>query len=428
MNNPLLVEYARVPWLMEPQRLEQFVGWMAEQRVGENLAALQVEYTLPYRVRGDTGVIPISGVLLKSVPGWVRFFGYAATGYDEIEEMAQMALADPRVQQIELRITSPGGMVAGGMEAAAALRAADGAKPVTAVIEDLGASGAYWLAASARRIEANANAEVGSIGVYTYAVDTTKLYEDWGLKIIVIRSGEHKGMGLDRITEAQIAAVQEVIDGIAGHFIDQVAAGRRVPRERAAGWATGRVWLAPAALALGLIDAITSAATAVAATNYRNETAQAAATTEGDPKMGQEEQNTQAAATLALAEERKRVTDLKAAFPTDAGFALEAIEAGWDVTQAKAQRHDRLEKERAATPRGEKPLAYHDSDEGAGVDFMAQARARSREQKISMTEAMRQVQAEDPAAYEKFRAAERARPVRVRSGKAAGGRVSLGAA
>ncbi len=47
-----------------------------------------------------------------------------------------------------------------------------------------------------------------------------------------------------------------------------------------------------------------------------------------------------------------------------------------------------------------------------GADFMTQARARSREQKISMTAAMRQLSIEQPKLYEDFRAAEEQRPLR----------------
>jgi hypothetical protein len=127
----------------------------------------------------------------------------------------------------------------------------------------------------------------------------------------------------------------------------------------------------------------------------------------------------------ALVNERKRFADLKAAFPTDAAFALEAVEAGWTVTEAKAERHDRQQKAAAAAPPGDKGVQYHDSDQGGGPDFMAEAKRISREEKISMTDAMRRVQADDPGSYEKFRAAESVRPVRHRSGKAAAGRVSL---
>lgn len=419
--NELLAQIYHQPWLMEPGALRLLAQRLEPLVVGENLSKLAVAYQLPLSVANRVATIPVSGVLLKTVPGWVRFYGIDATGYDEIRSMLQMALVDDRAGRIELRISSPGGMVAGGMEAAEAIRAADQVKPVTAVIEDLGASGAYWLAASARRIEANANAEVGSIGVYTVYMDWSGLEAKWGIKTIVIRSGEHKGMGLDAITENQIAAVQEDIDGIAAHFVAHVAAGRKMAPEQAKGLATGRVWLAPKALELGLIDAVTSAIpTPAAPTNPRNEAAAEADinnqnSNAGDQAMGETQITVTAEA--AMAAEKKRTSDIKAAFPKDAAFTLEAIEAGWSVTEAKAVRCDRLEAVAAARVPGDPGVPFGESETAAPTNFVEVARARAVSDGISRKEAMRCVARERPKLYEAFLASEARRPVLTNPGK-----------
>jgi len=421
MPNPLFCEFSRQPWMMEPERMRRFINGFADVQITDVLAAVKVETPLPYRVEGDTGIIPISGVLLKSGPGWLRILGLNLTGYNEITSMLQMALADPAASRIELRITSPGGQVAGGMEAAEAIRSADAVKPVHAVIEDLGASGAYWLAASARRIQANANAEVGSIGVYTYYTDWTGFDAKFGLKTIVIRSGPHKGMGLDTITDAQIAAVQEVIDGMAGHFIDHVSRGRRVSKETAAGWATGRVWLAPAALEMGLIDAVTAPQTDH---TYQNKEIAMEQKTE-DKGAVDAGQNDRASEHDVLAAERQRVAEIKSAFCKDSVFALEAIEAGWSLMEAKAIRHDRLAEAAASRPTGDRGVPYNDSGSDAGADFMVAVKQLAKEQKISKTEAMRQVQQDDPDSYARFLASESQRRIRNHSKGSAGGRVTV---
>lgn len=427
MNNPWLAQYANDPWMMEPKALEVWLRSLSGRDVGRSLSALMVEYKLPMKVQGDTAVIRISGVLLKNVPGWLRLYGYDVTGYDEVARMLQTALDDATVSRIELRITSPGGQVAGGMEAAAAIRAADTVKPVTAVIEDLGASGAYWLATSARRIEANANAEVGSIGVYMVYYDASKLADDEGVKVIVIRSGEHKGMGVfgAPITETQVAAMQEVIDGMNGHFIEQVSRGRQVTREKAAEWATGRVWLAPAAKTLGLIDALTT--TASAAQNAKEismeqtQSQQVSAAPAGASTSSAAAEQPTPSVADAQATEKSRIDQITAAFKADPAFAIEAISNGWSVTEAKAIRHDRLEAAQAASADGEQAIPFGESTTGEGkTDFMAEAKRIAREEKISMTEAMRRVRQEDPDCYERFLAKEANRAVRVHGGKAAG--------
>ena len=233
MRNALMVDYAAQPWAMEPVAMQRMFAALAEIESTEAVAAVRIDIPSPMRVENGRATIPITGILLKTVPAVLKLiFGSGVTGYDDIRRMVQAAVDDPLVTEIEMRITSPGGMVAGGMEAAQAIRAADAIKPVTAVVEDLCASGAYWLATSARRIEANANAEVGSIGVYTYYLDWTGFDDKMGVKTIVVRSGEHKGLGLDAITDTQIAAVKEVIEEVQpilslhGHIHESRAAVR----------------------------------------------------------------------------------------------------------------------------------------------------------------------------------------------------------
>lgn len=416
MNNLWMQLFAQ-PWAIEPAALQAFLDRCAQIKIGETLAKIEVTYQLPMSISGGVATIPISGVLLKTVPGWVRYFEIETTGYDEIREMIGLAISDPKVERIELRIDSPGGQVAGGMEAADAIRAAAMVKPVTAVVEDLAASGAYWLATSARSITAGHNAEVGGIGVYTVYRDCSKFFEDAGVRTIVIRSGEHKGMGVPgaAITESQIAAEQEVVDQIAEHFIQQVATGRRMTAEQVRPLATGRVWLAPAALELGLIDGLTGATAAEPNNGKQGEL------TMEPPKV---EQPT---AEQAVATERQRVAEINKAFAKDPAFAMDASQAGWTVMEAKAQYCDRLQAQAAAMPPGSPGLPYHDSAVGSdGGDFMEQARDLADEKTISVTEAMKRLAAKDPALHRKFLASESQRGLTVHSKGKAAGRVTLG--
>jgi signal peptide peptidase SppA len=425
------------PWAIEPTALETFLDRCSQIKVGETLAKIEVAYVLPLSIARGVATIPFSGVLLKTVPGWVRYWGIEATGYDEIRQMLSVAVSDPKVERIELRIDSPGGQVAGGMEAADAIRVADGIKPVTAVVEDLAASGAYWLATSARRIEAGHNSLVGSIGVYMVYRDWSKSFESAGVKTIVIRSGEHKGMGVPGapITEAQIAAEQEVVDQIAGHFVQQVATGRRMTVDKIQSLATGRIWLAPEALRLGLIDALGDGSQTPPAPNRKrnearqNESAPVAVnlvTHEGEPTMPDQTQQPVVTAETALAAERKRVTEIRAAFPKDVVFAMEAVEQGWDVMQAKAQYCDRLLLVgQAYTVIGAKPLRYEDSTAGPASDFLEQAAQLAKEERITKTEAMQYLAQEQPELHQAFLIRESSRALKVKSGGAARGRVAM---
>ena len=148
------------------------------------------------QITGGIATINIHGLLMKNPPGWLAWFGIETTDYNVIRQQLGEAVGNKDVQSIFLHIDSPGGTVAGVSEAAEAIANANKAKPVSAYIEDLGASGAYWLASQAGKILSNPNGEIGSIGVYTVYADFSKMAETEGVKVHVIRSGEHKGMGV----------------------------------------------------------------------------------------------------------------------------------------------------------------------------------------------------------------------------------------
>ena len=258
MNESILTEMQTQKWAMEPTALKAFIEKVSKLSTVGLITSVKVDMPKKtLQVDGGVAKIKISGVLLKSVPGWVRLFGIDATGYDEIIEQIGEAVNDDIVSAIELIVSSPGGTVAGVTEAADAIFNARNIKPVTAVVEDLAASGAYWLTSQAQSISAGRVAEIGSIGVYSVYYDWTGWEEKNGIKAVVIRSGEHKGMGMDTITDNQIAAVQEIIDDLADQFVNSVAAGRNKSAETIKKLATGKLWIADKARELGLIDTVT---------------------------------------------------------------------------------------------------------------------------------------------------------------------------
>jgi capsid assembly protease len=361
MNSDILAELVAQPWAMEPKALEAF---LEKVRAGGPHAPATLTAAFmddgPKRtgMRIDNGVarIPISGVLLKKVPVWLKWFGVEATAYSDIQADLDAALADGGVKEIVLAVDSPGGQVAGVYEAAEAIQAARGrGKPITAQVGDLCASAAYWLAAQAHRITAGQNAQVGSIGVYSVYVDSSKAAEDEGFKVHVVSSGPHKGAGIPGapITAEQLGGFQAVVDGMAENFKAAVARGRvRSTRKDVDGWATGQVWLAAQASTMGLIDGITTP-------GKRNEGA-AGVRPAADSKVQENEEETMAddpkAAQEAVATERKRAADIKAAFPRHLEFALAHIEKGSSLIEAKVAFNEVLEAE-AKTARGAQAAA-----------------------------------------------------------------------
>jgi signal peptide peptidase SppA len=421
MTSDILAQWSAEPWAMEPTRLRALFAALAHRAPAlEVLSKIEIDRA-PARldVRDGVAHVPVHGVLLTRVPAWMKFFGIDATAYGDIARLVTEAAASATVTSIQLDVDSPGGTVAGVLTAARAIQAAREAKPITAQVTTLAASAAYWLASQAQEIAADINDEIGSIGVYTVYYDFSKMVENDGVKVHVIASGEHKGMGVDGapITESQIAAMREVIEGIAENFVAAVATGRGLDLESARALATGRLWEAKAALPLQLIDRLGPAG--LTEVNGKSSIA-----SEGDVTMSEESKEKTVAVDVAqirsetAAAERQRLAALKAAFPDDPAFALDQFESGADVTEAKAAYCDvlaqRLQARKSEKP-AEKPTEESDeyrhggyADGGRGTvspqGFLAAVRSYTWQHKCTRVAAIKAVKDEQPELYDAFRA------------------------
>ena len=190
----------------------------------------------------------------------LRLYGPIAGGARTAEwvELARRLRESKRVPAVVVDIDSPGGTATASDDLFLALERLSAQKPVVAVVRGTGASGAYLAALAARRIVANPNAIVGSIGVINIAPRLPRLLDRIGVSVSEHTAGRLKGMGApwrdERGEEAE--KEQALVDAIYDSFVDRVATGRGLPPERARELATGEVWLGRQALELGLVDEI----------------------------------------------------------------------------------------------------------------------------------------------------------------------------
>ena len=203
----------------------------------------------PYTV-GTTAIIPIKGVITSGLHPIYRVIGFADT--EQIAGWIRAAVANPLVEEILLRIDSPGGMVTGTPELAAAVAAADRMKPVLAHTSGMMDSAAYWIASQARAICCTPSADVGCVGVYQLYYDQTAYLATMGIKANIFKSGDLKAAGHPDIpmTEAQAAHVQAEIDAIGVQFRAAVTARRDIDEDSM----RGQSFLGTEALARGLVD------------------------------------------------------------------------------------------------------------------------------------------------------------------------------
>jgi protease-4 len=173
-------------------------------------------------------------------------------------EIARHLRESRRVPAVVLDIDSPGGSASASDDLYLALERLAAAKPLVASIRGTGASGAYLAALAARRIVANPNAIVGSIGVITAGPHVHRLLERLGVSVSETRAGHLKGMGAAwrDVSEEESAKERELVDAIYEAFLGRVARARKLSVEQVRAVATGEVWLGSRALELGLVDDI----------------------------------------------------------------------------------------------------------------------------------------------------------------------------
>ena len=169
------------------------------------------------------------------------------------------AFEDPSAQALVLRINSPGGSpVQAGIlnDEIRRLKALHG-KRVYAVVEDVCASGAYYLAVAADQIYVDKASLVGSVGVLMDGFGFTGAMEKLGIERRLLTAGENKGM-LDPFSpqnDKQQAYAREMLKQIHAQFIDVVRQGRGDRLKETPETFSGLVWNGEDAVKLGLADA-----------------------------------------------------------------------------------------------------------------------------------------------------------------------------
>jgi len=181
---------------------------------------------------------------------------------DLLVSALRSAFEDPGAQAVVLRINSPGGSpVQSGIvnDEIRRLKALHG-KKVYAVVEEICASGAYYIAVAADEIYVDKASLVGSIGVLMDGFGFTGLMDKLGVERRLLTAGEHKGM-LDPFSpqsEKERAFAKAMIDQVHRQFIDVVKTGRGNRLKETPETFSGLFWNGEEAVKMGLADHIGS--------------------------------------------------------------------------------------------------------------------------------------------------------------------------
>jgi protease-4 len=196
-----------------------------------------------------TALIEVAGVI--EADGEVNADSFIGSLHDAYE--------DKHTKGIILRINSPGGSpVQAGIinDEIERQKRLHPTIPVYAVVEDICASGGYYIAAAADRIYVDKASIVGSIGVLMDGFGFTGLMEKLGVERRLMTAGENKGIldPFSPVSEKQKQFAQGMLDAIHQQFISVVRAGRGNRLKETPEMFSGLFWTGDQAVQLGLAD------------------------------------------------------------------------------------------------------------------------------------------------------------------------------
>jgi protease IV len=207
--------------------------------------------------RGDERLTAGKHTALVDLVGVIDPKGNASA--DRITESLQLAFKDKNTQGVILRINSPGGSpVQAGIiyDEIRRLRGLHPNTPMYAVVEDVCASGGYYVAAATDKIYVDKASIVGSIGVIMDGWGFTGTMEKLGVERRVLVSGENKAFldPFSPVDDKQKKHAQSMLDEIHTQFIEVVRKGRGKRLKESPDMFSGLLWTGARSIELGLSD------------------------------------------------------------------------------------------------------------------------------------------------------------------------------
>jgi len=221
---------------------------------------LQEVVLVPSAAREKVLMIDVDGMISSALETGI--FAREKSVVARVFERLERAAADPWVKAVILRLDTPGGEVtASDIVYHEVLRFKERTGlPVVGLMMSVAASGGYYIASACDVIVAHPSTLTGSIGVISIFPSVEALMAKVGVKVNIIKSGPAKDSGspFRDMTDNEKKLFQGIIDEYYEGFLAVVARGRKGKIQAAdlRTIADGRVYTAPQALKLGLIDAI----------------------------------------------------------------------------------------------------------------------------------------------------------------------------
>ncbi|MGB9129920.1 MAG: S49 family peptidase [Thiobacillus sp.] len=203
-------------------------------------------------IKEHTALIDLQGVISAD-----------QTSADSVISSLQGAFEDKKTKGVILRINSPGGspVQAGQIyDEIKRLRALNPKVPLYVVVDDICASGGYYVAVGADKIFVDKASIVGSIGVLMDGFGFTQTMEKLGVERRLLTAGENKGFldPFSPVDPKHEAFAKQMLEEIHGQFIGVVREGRGKRLKETPEMFSGLVWSGEKSIELGLADGLGS--------------------------------------------------------------------------------------------------------------------------------------------------------------------------
>jgi protease-4 len=208
------------------------------------------ERPLPGR---HTALVEVNGVIMAD----------SEASAERVSNGLKEAFKNSNTVGVILRVNSPGGSPVQAGQINQEIRRLRGLHPkipVYAVVEDICASGGYYVAAAADKIYVDQASIVGSIGVLMDGFGFTGTMDKLGVERRLLTAGENKGFldPFSPLNQGQREYAQKMLSEIHKQFIDVVREGRGKRLKDSPELFSGLVWTGARSVELGLADGLGS--------------------------------------------------------------------------------------------------------------------------------------------------------------------------
>lgn len=236
--------------------MKQSAGWTFLGILKNVFFLLLFLQVLPFFIIGIKNNIDL--VLHDKVEvGYMHVRGLIGDSVSYTKQLEEFEKNDS-IKGLILKIDSPGGYPASSQVLFRELVRFKEKKPVIVFVENLCASGGYYVASSANKIITNPSSLIGSIGVLMRAPNVKEFLDSWKIKSVCIQSGDYKTAmdPFQEIKDVELKYLQSVSDDCYEQFVVDVAQQRGLDRDDHKMWANGKIFTGNQALKLKLVDGL----------------------------------------------------------------------------------------------------------------------------------------------------------------------------